>query len=92
MRWRVFNHPPYNPDLSPCDFHVFGPLKKFGSDDDVKAAVVQWFQQQPVGFFAKKCPTGYLGAIFNSLCCFVQNNLPTDFISTSLIRISRVYL
>jgi hypothetical protein len=20
--------PPYSPDLSPCDYHVFGPLKK----------------------------------------------------------------
>jgi transposase len=21
--WEVFNHPPYNPDLAPSDFHLF---------------------------------------------------------------------
>ncbi|GBM73994.1 hypothetical protein AVEN_21147-1 [Araneus ventricosus] len=28
IRWRVLEHQPYSPDLSPCDFHVFGSLKK----------------------------------------------------------------
>jgi len=29
LRWEVVHHPPpYSPDLSPCDFQVFGPLKK----------------------------------------------------------------
>ena len=28
FRWEVLHHPPYSPNLSPCDFHVFGPLKK----------------------------------------------------------------
>jgi hypothetical protein len=43
--------------LSPCDFHVFGSLKKvpngrrFSLDEDVKAAVVKWFQKQPREFF-----------------------------------------
>nr|XP_054918698.1 uncharacterized protein LOC129380792 [Dermacentor andersoni] len=23
------DHPPYSPDLAPCDFHVLSPLKKF---------------------------------------------------------------
>lgn len=27
---KILHHPPYNPDLSPCDFHVFGPMKKGG--------------------------------------------------------------
>lgn len=26
--WTPLEHPPYSPDLSPCDFHVFGPLKE----------------------------------------------------------------
>jgi histone-lysine N-methyltransferase SETMAR len=26
--WGVLDHPPYSPDLSPCEYHVFGPLKK----------------------------------------------------------------
>jgi histone-lysine N-methyltransferase SETMAR len=55
----VLDHPPYSPDLSPCDYHVFGPLKKtlkkgrqFKSDEAVREAVEQWFIQQPV-FFAE---------------------------------------
>jgi hypothetical protein len=51
--------PPYSPDLSPCDYHVFGPLKKtlkgrwFNSDEAVREAVELWFIQQPVSFFAE---------------------------------------
>jgi histone-lysine N-methyltransferase SETMAR len=57
--WGVLDHPPYSPDLSPCDYHVFGPLKKtlkgrwFNSDEAVREAVEQWFIQQPVSFFAE---------------------------------------
>jgi histone-lysine N-methyltransferase SETMAR len=57
--WGVLDHPPYRPDLSPCDYHVFGPLKKtlkgrrFNSDEAVREAVEQWFNQQPVSFFAE---------------------------------------
>ncbi|GBN30167.1 Mariner Mos1 transposase [Araneus ventricosus] len=29
FRWNVLEHPPYNPDLAPSDFHLFGPLKKY---------------------------------------------------------------
>ncbi|GBO19414.1 hypothetical protein AVEN_202986-1 [Araneus ventricosus] len=40
--WSVLQHPPYNPDLAPSDFHLFGPLKQhlggkhFEDDDDVQ--------------------------------------------------------
>jgi hypothetical protein len=27
FKWEVLEHPPYNPDLAPSDFHLFGPLK-----------------------------------------------------------------
>jgi hypothetical protein len=27
--WEVLSHPPHSPDLSPCDFHLFGPLKEY---------------------------------------------------------------
>jgi hypothetical protein len=43
--------PPHSPDL--CEFHVLSTSKetlkghRFRSDEDVKATVVQWFQQQP---------------------------------------------
>ncbi|KAJ4442136.1 hypothetical protein ANN_12002, partial [Periplaneta americana] len=46
-------HPPYSPDLSPCDFQIFGKLKsdlggrRFAMDSDVIEAVQQWCHQQP---------------------------------------------
>jgi histone-lysine N-methyltransferase SETMAR len=57
--WGVLDNPPYSPELSPCNYHVFGPLKKtlkgrrFNSDEAVREAVEQWFIQQPVFFFAE---------------------------------------
>ena len=43
--WEVLGHPPYSPDLSPCDFHLFAALKepirgqRFASLEDINAAV-----------------------------------------------------
>ena len=28
LYWTALQHPPYSPDLSPCDYHMFGPLKE----------------------------------------------------------------
>ncbi|GBM56995.1 hypothetical protein AVEN_146028-1 [Araneus ventricosus] len=28
LGWTVLEHQPYSPDLSPCDFHIFGSLRK----------------------------------------------------------------
>jgi len=45
----VLQHPPYSPDLTPSDFHLFGPLKHhlsgecFPDDDAVERAVCTWF-------------------------------------------------
>lgn len=27
FKWDIVNHPPYSPDLSPCDYHLFGLMK-----------------------------------------------------------------
>jgi hypothetical protein len=27
LGWTVLPHPPYSPDLTPSDFHLFGPMK-----------------------------------------------------------------
>jgi len=43
--WIVLHHPPYSPDLTPSDFHLFGPLKdslrgtRFEDDESVIRAV-----------------------------------------------------
>ena len=57
IKWEVLGHPPYSPDLSPCDYAIFGPLKKgmrgelFTSDDGVKQNVRNWFTTQPREFY-----------------------------------------
>ncbi|GBN22449.1 Histone-lysine N-methyltransferase SETMAR [Araneus ventricosus] len=58
FRWEVLEHPPYSPDLSPYDFHIFGPLKRalqgtrFHSDDEVKKAVQNFLKNQPRSFYS----------------------------------------
>lgn len=65
MHWTPLDHPPYSPDLSPCDFHLFGPLKealggqRFEDDEGVEGFVRNWLQTQPSSFFdagIKKLP------------------------------------
>ena len=48
---RVLNHPPYSPDLSPCDFFLFPRLKKmlsgnkYTSRSSLGSAIYQCLQQ-----------------------------------------------
>ena len=57
MFWTPLEHPPYSPDLSPCDYHMFGSLKeslevqRFYSNDGVKVFVPSWFDRQPPSFY-----------------------------------------
>ena len=54
---KTLQHPPYSPDLSPCDFHTFGDLKKnirgrrFHSDEEVQEWVRLWIHQRPTSFY-----------------------------------------
>ena len=51
--WEALQHPPYRPALSPCDFHIFGDLKKdirehrFDSDEEVQEWMRLWIHQRP---------------------------------------------
>jgi hypothetical protein len=65
LKWDVLPHPPYSPDLSPSDYHLFGPMKRvlggkrFRTNDEVIAAVQSWIHKQPKTFFEtviKKLP------------------------------------
>ncbi|GFU10221.1 histone-lysine N-methyltransferase SETMAR [Trichonephila clavipes] len=57
FKWETLDHPPYSSDMSPCDFHVFGPLKKhlkgkrFNSDDVLKDTVKDWVSSQSQEFW-----------------------------------------
>ena len=51
---KVLNHPPYSPDLSPCDFFLFPRLKKkmfsgnkYTSGSSLGSAIYQCLQQIP---------------------------------------------
>ena len=51
------DHPPYSPDLTPSDFHLFLHLKKFlggkwfDDNDDLKVAVQKWLISQVAAFY-----------------------------------------
>ena len=57
FKWEVLGHPPYSPDLSPCDYAIFDSLiktlrsKQFTSDDDVKQYVQNWLTIRPQEFY-----------------------------------------
>ncbi len=48
LKWKVLPHPAYSADLLPCDFKIFGHLKKdlegkwHDSNEEVQNAVLQW--------------------------------------------------
>ena len=55
--FQEMNHPPYSPDLAPCDYFLFRHLKKhlwgrrFSSDTDIQANVTMWLEGQDSGFY-----------------------------------------
>jgi histone-lysine N-methyltransferase SETMAR len=51
LRLECIPHPAYSPDLAPSDYHVFGPLKKFSTDDDIKEEMHRWLHSQSEEFF-----------------------------------------
>jgi histone-lysine N-methyltransferase SETMAR len=63
FRWEVIPHPPYSPDLSPTDYHLFRSLsnhmrgKKFEND--------QQLEEELKTFFELKSPTFYKSGIFD---------------------------
>lgn len=58
FKWEVWPHPPYSPDLSPCDYHLFGKIKqelagqRFRTDIEVKTAVLNWLHNAGREFFS----------------------------------------
>jgi len=57
LKFEVFSHLPYSPDLVPSDFDFFPHLKRdlkgthFTSDDEVKQAMTSWIKQRTPEFF-----------------------------------------
>jgi hypothetical protein len=64
------DHPPYFPDLSSLDCHLFPGLKKkersaFFSDAEIIAAAETWLDRQPSDFFFEWLATGFVGSQLN---------------------------
>lgn len=59
FKWEVWRHPPYSPDLAPCDYHLFGSLKqdlggqRFATDNEVQEAVSKWLKQIGRNFYER---------------------------------------
>jgi len=65
LYWTALEHPLYSPDLSPCGYHMFGPLKealggqRFDNVEQVENFVRNWLQARPPSFYdagIKKTP------------------------------------
>ena len=60
--FQCLDHPPYSPDLTPSDYHLFLGLKKqlksrnFSSDAEVIAAAETWSDGQLPEFFLSVLP------------------------------------
>jgi len=56
LRYKLVAHPPYSPDLVPCDFFLFPKLKKELSEkkicSEVMDAADRFFYEQEVPFFS----------------------------------------
>ena len=57
--WTVPPHPPYSPELSPTDYHLFLSMsnslsgKKFTTVAEVKSAVKKFFDEKTSGFYVR---------------------------------------
>ena len=80
IKWNVFYHPSYCPDLAPSDFCVFMHLKnslvsqKFINVDELKSTVDGWLKKQAVNLFeegTKKLVRCYNKHLYND-CSYVE--------------------
>ncbi len=58
LKWIVFGHPPYSPDLAPSDYYLFPGLKNhlggrhFATGDELRAAVDEFFAKMDAQWYA----------------------------------------
>ena len=59
LGWTTLPHPPYSPDMSPTDYHLFRSLshfldgRQFKDDDDLKSGLQNFFDQKSPEFYRK---------------------------------------
>jgi histone-lysine N-methyltransferase SETMAR len=59
MGWELLDHPPYSPDLSPSDFHLFRSLehflnkKKFRDIEHLRRELTNFFESKDNEFYER---------------------------------------
>lgn len=59
LNFQLLPHPPYSPDLAPCDFYLFPNLKRylrgkrFASNDEVQSETEGYFAELPKSYYLK---------------------------------------
>ncbi len=57
FKWKLFPHPPYSPDLAPCDYHLFPALKdhledkRFSSEAELDTEISLFFSKIDPSFY-----------------------------------------
>jgi transposase len=57
LNWELFGNPPYSPDLSPSDWHLFTYLKNWlrsqrsNNNEEMMEGVKTWLSSQAADFF-----------------------------------------
>ncbi|KAK6732475.1 hypothetical protein RB195_016701 [Necator americanus] len=57
LDWEVLQHPPYSPDLTPTDYHLFRSLSNqmrgvtFDNNEDLENWLNNFFESRPGGFW-----------------------------------------
>ncbi|XP_035733116.1 histone-lysine N-methyltransferase SETMAR-like [Vespa mandarinia] len=57
LKYEILQHPPYSPDLSPTDFHLFKHLelflraKQYENEDSLKNAISEFIDSKDQDFF-----------------------------------------
>ena len=50
--WETLSNPPYSPDLTPSNYHLFSPMReanrdtRFEDDEEIKSAIKDWLRQK----------------------------------------------
>ena len=75
----MWSHPPYSPDLAPCNYHLFGPLKQYlggqhlANDDDVKEEVLKWLKESGQNFYESGTEKHGMISVYKSLVILLKN-------------------
>jgi len=85
LNWELLIHPPYSPDLSPLDYHLFRSLhnafngKNFDNDKAIKSQLDQFFADKNQKFY--ECGIIMLAERWQKVIAKMVNSLQNKVIS-----------